>query len=52
MVNTSMKNMKLPEQIQLDIRDFMFATQNLLEYQKETSLFLELLSPSLKSHVM
>ena len=52
MVNTSMKNMRLPEEIQNEIREFMFTTQNLLEYQKEMSLFLEMLSPSLKSLVM
>ena len=30
-VNTSMKNMKLPEEIQNEIREFMFATQSRLD---------------------
>ena len=52
MVNTNMKNMKLPEAIQTEIREFMFTTQNTLDNQKEMNTFVEMLSPSLKNLVM
>lgn len=52
MVNTNMKNMKLPEAIQTEIREFMFTTQNTLDNQKEMNQFVDMLSPSLKNLVM
>jgi cell division septum initiation protein DivIVA len=52
MVNTNMKNMKLPEEIQTEIREFMFTTQNSLDNQKEMNQFVDMLSPSLKNLVM
>jgi len=52
MVNTNMKNMKLPEDIQTEIREFMFTTQNTLDNQTEMNQFVDMLSPSLKSLVM
>lgn len=47
-----MKNMKLPEALQTDIRDFMLLTQNLQDNQRETNDFIEMLSPSLRKKVM
>lgn len=52
MVNTNMKTMRLPEQIQTEIREFMFTTQNSLDNQKEMNQFIEMLSPNLKTQVV
>lgn len=52
MVNTNMKDMRLPEPMQKEIREFMFTTQNTLDNQKEMNIFVEMLSPTLKAMVM
>lgn len=52
MVNTSMKNMRLPEEIQGEVIEFVRATQGNLDNQKNMNKFVEMLSPSLKKIVM
>ena len=52
MVNTNMKDMRLPEPMQKEIREFMLTTQNTLDNQKEMNIFVEMLSPTLKAMVM
>ena len=49
--NTSMKNMKLPEELQNSVREFMMTTQNNLDNQKEMDQFLTMISPSLRMEV-
>jgi hypothetical protein len=44
--NTSMKNMKLPEQLQNSIREFMMLTQSSLDSKKELEKFMCIISPS------
>ena len=46
--NTSMKNMKLTEHIQANVRDFMMTTQSNLDDQKDLDYFLNVISPSLR----
>lgn len=46
--NTSMKNMKLPENLQNSVREFMLSTQSNLDNQKELDQFLNMISPSLR----
>lgn len=50
-VNTSMKNMKLPEDKQAVIREFIVSSHNFLGAQQEMQKFLNTLSPSLKTEV-
>ena len=49
--NTAMKNMKLPEEIQQKVQQFMMLTQSSLDQQKELDSFLDMLSPSLRLEV-
>ena len=46
-----MKNMKLPENLQNNVREFMLSTQSNLDNQKELDQFLTLISPSLRLSV-
>ena len=46
-----MKNMKLPEDLQTSIREFMMFTQSNLDNQKELDQFFGLISPSLRKQV-
>ena len=46
-----MKNMKLREDIQNQVRDYMMSTQTNLDLQKELDDFLNMISPSLKLEV-
>lgn len=48
LTNTSMKNMKLPEEIQTNIREFMMSTYSSLDNQRELDKFYTIISPSLK----
>lgn len=50
-VNTSMKNMRLPEDKQSRIREFIFKTHSTLDAQQEMNSFLSTISPSLKREV-
>lgn len=43
-----MKNMKLTEHIQANVRDFMMTTQSNLDDQKDLDYFLNVISPSLR----
>jgi hypothetical protein len=47
-----MKSMKLTEDLQRKIQDFMMYTQSNLDSKKELDNFLNMLSPSLKKMVM
>ena len=47
-----MKNMRLPEEIQTEIREFMLSTQGNLDNQNNMNKFVDMLSPSLKTLVM
>jgi len=49
--NTSMKNMKLPENLQTHVREFMLSTQSNLDNQKELDEFMTMISPSLRNQV-
>ena len=52
MVNTNMKTMRLPEEAQVEIREFLMATQGNLDNQNNMNHFVDMLSPSLKTLVM
>jgi hypothetical protein len=47
-----MWNMRLPEELQVEVRDFMIATQMNLDNQKELDNFMTMISPSLRSRVI
>ena len=47
-----MKNMKLPEELQGEIREFMMSTYSNLDHQKELNEFYSIISPSLKDQVV
>jgi len=49
--NTTMKNMKLPEDLQLRIFDYLIATQNILEYKDELEHFEQIIPPTLQQEV-
>jgi len=49
--NTAMKNMKLPEDIQRKVQDYLMYTQSTLDNQKELDMFLNMISPSLRLEV-
>ena len=49
--NTAMKNMKLPEEIQKKVQNYMLYTQSTLDTQKELDAFLDMISPSLSLQV-
>lgn len=50
-VNTSMKNMKIPENKQDKIRNFIMRTHSTLEAQQEMNTFLNYISPTLRREV-
>ena len=50
--NTAMKNILLPEKIQMRVLAFLRYTNTLLESQKELETFLAMISPSLRQSVM
>lgn len=50
-VNTAMKNMKLPEDTQKKVQNYIMSTQSTLDHQQEMDSFLNLISPSLKLEV-
>ena len=49
--NSSMVNMKIPEDLQDEVRQFMVSTQNNLDNQKELDSFMQMISPSLRTRV-
>ena len=46
-----MKNMKLPDELQSSVREFMMVTQSNLDNQKELDQFMGMISPSLRLQV-
>ena len=46
--NTAMKNMKIPEQLQRRVQNYIMSTESTLSIQMELTAFLDILSPSLK----
>lgn len=50
-VNTAMKNMKLPEETQKRVQNYIMSTQSTLDHQQEMDAFLKLISPSLRLEV-
>lgn len=46
-----MKNLKIPENIQEDVKSYLTYTQSTLDLQKDLDAFLNMLSPSLKNEV-
>lgn len=48
---TTMKNIKLEERLQLKVCDYLIATQNVLARQEEFERFTSLISPSLQQEV-
>jgi len=49
--HTTMKNLKIPEELQKEVSKYLLYTHFNLEQQNELDLFLSQLSPSLKLHV-
>lgn len=49
--NTAMKNMQLPENLQLKISDYLLATQHTLAQQEEFEQFMKLIPPSQQTEV-
>lgn len=47
-----MKNMKLPQVLQNEVREFMSQTYSNLDNQRELDKFLSIISPSLKQSVI
>ena len=47
-----MMNMKLPQELQDEIRKFMLETQNNLDNQRELDNFMLMISPSLRTKVV
>lgn len=50
-VNTAMKNMKLSENTQKKVQNYIMSTQSTLDHQQEMDSFLKLISPSLRLEV-
>jgi CRP-like cAMP-binding protein len=50
-VNTAMKNMKLPEDTQKNVQNYIMSTQSTLDHQQEMDAFLKMISPSLRLEV-
>lgn len=50
-VNTAMKNMKLPEETQKKVQNYIMSTQSTLDHQQEMDAFLKMISPSLRLEV-
>ena len=46
--NTAMKNMKIPDQLQRRVQNYIMSTESTLSIQMELQAFLDILSPSLK----
>ena len=46
--NTAMKNMKIPENLQRRVQNYIMSTESTLSIQMELQAFLDILSPSLK----
>lgn len=46
-----MKNIRLPQKLSAEIRDYLVFTQSTLDQQQELDKFLSLISPSLKLKV-
>jgi len=51
-VNTTIKNLKLPPELENKVRDFIITNQSSLESQEELKRFMNLLSPSIKAQVL
>lgn len=49
--NSTMKSLKIPDDLQKEIHSYLLYTHNNLEQQNELDMFLSQLSPSLKSRV-
>lgn len=49
--NTAMQNLKLPNELQDEVRDFLIFTQGTLEQQEEMAKFFQMISSSLKIEV-
>mmetsp|Transcript_17298 Transcript_17298/g.31132 ORF Transcript_17298/g.31132 Transcript_17298/m.31132 type:complete len:849 (+) Transcript_17298:1305-3851(+) len=49
--NTTMKNMKLPESLQLKIFDYLMSTNKILEFKEELESFEMLMPPSMQQEV-
>ena len=47
----TMKNLKIPEDIQDEVKSYLTYTQSTLDHQKDLDVFLNMLSPSLKHQV-
>jgi len=50
--NETMKNLKIPTDLQEEIKGFFTFTQNTQDHQSELKIFMETLSPSLKQKVI
>ena len=50
--NTTMRNMKLSNEMQLQVREFFMKTQSGLDSQNELTRFLRFIPPSLRSQVI
>ena len=51
-VNSAIKNLKIPEKLQLEIDGYLAFTQSHLESQEEFKSFIKLISPSIKDQVI
>ena len=51
-MNTAMKNIKLPQNIQAKVRDYLYSIKSSQDNQRELDLFLTSLSPSIKNQVL
>ena len=49
--NTAMKNLKLPEDLQRRVQNYLIYTRSTLDNQQELDEFLGMISPSLKLEV-
>jgi len=47
----TMKNLKIPAEIQDDVKSYLTYTQTTLDHQKDLDVFLNMLSPSLRHQV-
>ena len=51
-INTTIKNLKIPKELEDKVREYIITNQSSLEGQQELSRFMKLLSPSIKSRVI
>jgi len=49
--NETMKNLKVPQPIQDEVKSYLTYTQSTLDHQKELDMFFKMLSPSLKNQI-